>query len=145
MNEYRKKRSFAIHLFGIFMIAVSVLLLLVGPISTLHERKHATAYVTGEVVSVKEDELKIYYTLPGEDEGWLVTKKGSGWKKGDQVKVFYNPSNLSEKYIEGFQESPWAYVFLSVFGMAQGIAALFVANASKGSDAINKLIDQIDR
>ena len=145
-SEYNSKRSFAIRLFGIAMIIVSLFVLITAPSAVLHEQKHTTEYVMGEVTAVDGDEIKIYYILPGEDEGWLVTKHGEGWSKGDEVRVYYNPDDLSEKYIEGFDEqSPWGYVALGIGGLALGLIALVVASAAKKSKGLNEVLDMVDR
>lgn len=84
--------------------------------------------------------------LPGgEDEGWLVTKRGSGWSKYDEIRVNYNPNDLAEKYIEGFEESPWSDVGVGAVGLVLRIGALLAAKASKTSDTVNDIIDTVDR
>lgn len=144
-SNYRNKRAFAIRLFGIAMLVVSIFNLTFTPVTLIHEKNHSTEFVTGEVISVDGEEVKIYYILPGEDEGWLVTKQGTGWEKGDEVRVFYNPDDLSEKYIEGFEESPWSYVLLGFIGIAIGTAAIIVSRLAKKNDAVNEAIDMFDR
>ena len=144
-SEYNQKRSFAIRLFGMIMIVVSAFVLVFNPLQIAHEKNHATSFVTGRVVSIDGDNVKVYYTLPGEAEGWLVTMHGEGWAKGDEVRVFYNPDDLSEKYIEGFEENPWDDVMLAISGLALGLCALFIPKASKKSAAVNEIIDLVDR
>lgn len=145
-SEYHGRRSSALRVFGIIMILLSGMLLLYVPYTVLHEQKYSTEYVTGEVTAVDGDKINIYYILPGEDEGWLVTKHGEGWKKGDKVKVFYNPDDLEEKYIEGFdEESPWDSVPLCLGGIVAGVAALLISRRAKTSEGVNKVLDIFDR
>lgn len=144
-SEYNSKRTFAIRLFGIVSIALAVFVLVFVPTQTIMEKKRATAYVTGQVVSVDGTKLQIWYILPGEDEGWLVTKEGEGWEKGDEVRVFYDPDDTSVKYIEGFEDDPWGSVGVGIAGLAMGAGALIAARASRKSRAVNDLLDIVDR
>ena len=144
-KEYNDKRAFVLRIFGIVMLVLSALLLIVGPVGAIHEQNHCTEYVTGKVVSVKDEEVWIDYSLPGEGEAWLVKMKVAGWKKGDEVRVFYNPEDLSEKYIEGWKESPWAYVPLCLCGAAMGIGALLLARSAKKNETVNNILDVFDR
>lgn len=144
-NEYNSKRALALRILGIFMLVNSVLFLIIGPSSDIHERKHCTEYVVGRVVSVEGEAVQISYSLPGEGEDWLVTKHGSGWEKGDQVRVFYNPADLSEKYIEGWEDSPLVSVILGLVGTAVSIGVLFLSRAAKKDAGVNKVFDLFDR
>ena len=145
-SEYNSKRSFAIRLFGIAMIIVSLFVLITAPSAVVHEKKHATEYVMGEVKAVDGDEIKIYYILPGEDEGWLVTKHGEGWSKGDEVRVYYNPDDLGEKYIEGFdEENPWGYVAFGIGGLVLGAVMLILSRVARKSKGLNEILDIVDR
>lgn len=131
-SKYRDRRAFALRIFGMAMLVLSaVFTLAVSPLLLLREKNHSTAFVTGRVVSVDGERVKIYYLLPGEDEGWLVTMQGFGWEKDDEVRVFYNPENLSEKYIEGFKDSPWEYGIDGLVGMLVGAGALLPAWLAK--------------
>ena len=143
--EYRNKRARALRIFGFVMLFFSVSLLIVSPRMAIHEKKYCTAWVTGEVVSVEGEDIHIYYELPGEGETWYVTMHGTGWKKGDKVKVFYNPADLSEKYIEGWETSPWEDVPLILFGAAMGIGALYLSKAARKKETVNKVLDVVDR
>jgi hypothetical protein len=143
--EYRNKRALALRIFGFVMLFFSVSLLIVSPRMAIREKKYCTAWVTGEVVSVEGEDIRIYYELPGEGETWYVTMHGTGWKKDDKVKVFYNPADLSEKYIEGWEASPWEDVPLILFGAAMGIGALYLSKAARKKETVNEVLDVVDR
>ena len=141
----------AIHIFGIAMVVLGLFVSLFGGISTKLENDHCTASVVGTVVGEKyvTDEndkevrkAEIAYTLP--DGDWLVRYE-SDLAVGTEVTVWYNPDNPEEKYIEGFQESPFTYVFDGILGVLLGVAALGAAHLLQSSKKANDLLDIVDR
>ena len=114
-KQYQSARVKATRIFGIVMVALGLLLAIFGGITTKLENDHSTASVVGTVVGEKfvtDDKGKevrkavIAYTLP--DGDWLVQYE-SDLEVGTEVTVWYNPDNPEEKYIEGFQESPFTF------------------------------------
>ena len=145
-SRYNNIRAAAIRIFGIFMLANGLLLAITAPAMSISQNKNCTEYVLGEVTRVEEDTLWIYYELPGDGEQWHVTRTGEGWEAGDEVRVFYNPADLSEKYIEGFDEGfPWMEIVFGIIGVAIGIGALIVSSIAKKSEKANAVIDVFDQ
>ena len=146
-EKYNKIRTTAIFVFGVFMLAMGIMLIFVsGPVYANHLQKVCTEYVSGKVTDVKGGDVWFYYEIPGEGEEYYVCVPYSGdvLKKGSEVRVFYNPDDWSEKYYENLEESPWIDMIYAIFGIAIGTGSILIAVKSKKNKAVNRVIDVID-
>ncbi|MBQ9360686.1 MAG: hypothetical protein IJT96_06590 [Lachnospiraceae bacterium] len=145
-SKYNKIRAMAIRIFGIFMLFNGIMLAIVAPYERISEEKNCTEFVVGEVTKVEGSTVWIYYELPGEGEIWHVTRGNRGNKKGDELRVFYNPDDLSERYIEGYDEDfPWGDIAIGMVGIAVGIGAIVISVYAKKSEQLNNVIDVLDQ
>ena len=145
-SKYNKIRAIAIRIFGIFMLLNGLGLAIISPNIRISEERNCTEFVTGEVTKTEGDTVWIYYELPGEGEIWHVTRGNRGNKKGDELRVFYNPDDLSERYIEGYDEDfPWIDIAIGIGAAAIGIGAIVFSVYAKKSEQLNNVIDVFDQ
>ena len=150
-KEYTGKRAGALRIFGIVMLLLGLFTGIFGGVTTKLEHDHSTAVTVGKVVGIKHTtndngktirKAQISYTLP--DGSWLVLVE-SDLEVGDEVNVYYNPDDPSEKYIEGYEDSPLYYVGLGLWGVVLGAGAIAVSVLSKKHSAVNDALDLVGK
>ena len=149
-KRYHDIRGNALCIFGFVMLAFGLFTAIFGWISTKNEQERCTATTVGTVVGEKTAteggktvrKAVISYTLP--DGPWRVLVK-SDLEVGEEVTVRYNPDNMEEKYIEGFEDSPLSFVLWGLYGVVFGGAAIAVSVILRKKTSLNDMLDIVDR
>ena len=141
--EEENRRAFAVQILGIVMLVVAAFVMIVGPLKLTNRRNRCAEFVEGEVVSVENQDVQIAYALPG-GEARTELRRGTGRTAGETVRVFYNPDDPSEWYIEGFDGSLSDYFLIGGVLVLAGVSCMLAAWRDRRDNAIDAMYRDAD-